>query len=119
MPRTKGKTKGRHKGTENLIPIKKGERRNPNGRPKGQRNYRTIYREVIKKIGESQKMTPEEIEDLIHKSGIVKAMKGDYSFHKDVLDRLHGKPPQGIGGMDEEGNFKEQNLTIEFVKVKK
>jgi hypothetical protein len=78
----------------NLKPMKKGETLNPNGRPKGQRNYATIYREAMIKIGSNMNMTPEEVEDLLHQSGITKAIKGDYQFYRDTLDRLHGKPVQ-------------------------
>lgn len=93
---TKEKAKGVG-GNGNLIPPVKGERRNPNGRPKGQRNYETIYREALIQIGKSQDKTPEEIEDLMHKSGLTKAIKGDYAFYRDVLDRLYGKPKSTVG----------------------
>lgn len=61
------------------------------GRPKGQRNYVTIYREALKKIADSQNMTPEEIETIMEEAGIRKAIKGDFQFWKDIRDRLHGK----------------------------
>lgn len=72
------------------------------GRPKGQRNYRTLYREALKKIGESQNKTAEEIETILHTSGLAKAMKGDYSFYKDTLDRIHG---QAVKPVDVQGNL--------------
>ena len=78
----------------NLKPWKKGECPNINGRPNGQRNYVTIYREALKKIGEAKNLTPEEVEDLLYSSGLSKALKGDYNFFRDTLDRLHGKPMQ-------------------------
>jgi len=92
-------------GNGNLIPPVKGERRNPNGRPKGQRNYATIYKEALIQIGKSQNMTPEQVEELMHKSGLSKAIKGDYAFYRDVLDRLYGKPKQSVGleGTGEDG----------------
>lgn len=71
-----------------------GQSGNPNGRPKGQRNYATIYREALKKIAESQNMTAEEIEELMVQSGLKKAIRGDYNFYRDTMDRLHGKPLQ-------------------------
>jgi len=77
-------------------PWKKGECPNPNGRPKGQRNYATIYWEAMKKIAANQNMTPEELEEVLHQSGITKAIKGDYAFYRDTLDRLHGKPTQPL-----------------------
>jgi hypothetical protein len=78
----------------NNEPWKKGECPNPNGRPKGQRNYATIYREALMKIAELNKITPEDLEDDIIKMAISKARKGDPIFYKDVMDRIHGKPVQ-------------------------
>jgi len=74
-------------------PWKKGDPSpNPSGRPNGQRNYATIYYEAIKKIGETRGMTPEEIEEEIERAGLIKALKGDFAFQKDIKDRIHGKP---------------------------
>jgi hypothetical protein len=81
--------KGKNKGHNNLIPCKKGETANPNGRPKGQRNYSTIYREALIRIGAAESKTPEELEDELLESGF-KMAKKDYRFYKDVLDRIHG-----------------------------
>ncbi len=92
----KPKNKGGNKGHDNLIPIKKGERLNPNGRPKGQRNYATIYREALIKLGELNNKTPDELEDEIISKGILNARSGDYAFYKDILDRLHGKAAQVV-----------------------
>lgn len=80
---------------KNLMPpMKKGETRNPNGRPAGQRNYATIYKEALRKIAETQNMTPEQLEEIMVQSGLKNAIKGDYKFYQDTLDRLHGKPKQ-------------------------
>lgn len=76
-----------------MIPWKKGDPSpNPKGRPKGQRNYLTIYRAALEKIATVNKMTPEEIEELMEQTGLLKAIQGDASFQKDIKDRLHGKP---------------------------
>jgi hypothetical protein len=64
------------------------------GRPKGQRNYKTIQREALMKIGESRNMTLEEVEQTIQEVGLLKAMKGDYNFYRDYMDREHGKVPE-------------------------
>lgn len=64
------------------------------GRPKGQRNYATIYREALIKIAEMEKLTPEAIEDDMIQMAVKKARKGDPIFYKDVMDRIHGKPVQ-------------------------
>lgn len=88
--------KGKNKGHANLIPIKKGETLNPNGRPKGQRNYATLYREALIKLAESVDMTGEELEDQIHQKALAMARKGDYRFYKDINDRLHGMAKQDV-----------------------
>jgi len=62
---------------------------NPNGRPKGQRNYATIYKEALIKLGTINGKTPEELETELIASGFAMAKK-DYRFYKDVLDRAHG-----------------------------
>lgn len=100
MEETKGKTTGH----ENLRPCKPGETHNPNGRPKGQRNYATIYREALRKIGETKDMTPEEVEDLLARSGLHKALKGDYKFYEDTMNRIHGKPKAAEGDLGSEEN---------------
>lgn len=75
-------------------PFAKGKCPNPSGRPKGQRNYATLYRIALQKIGEARDMTPEQVEEELHQSGLDKALKGDYAFYRDTLDRLHGRPAQ-------------------------
>ena len=61
------------------------------GRPKGQRNYKTIQREALLKIGQSRNMSLEEVEQTIQEVGLLKAMKGDYNFYRDYMDREFGK----------------------------
>ena len=77
-------------------PMKKGETINPKGRPKGQRNYATIYREALQKIAEVNQQSPDEVENILVQSGLKKALKGDFNFYRDTMDRLHGKPQQKI-----------------------
>ena len=66
------------------------------GRPKGQRNYATIYKAALKKIAEAKNMTSEEIEEMLVKTGLGKALEGDYKFYKDVQDRIHGQATQKV-----------------------
>jgi len=77
---------------KNLIPFVKGKSGNPNGRPVGQRNYATIYREAMIKLAKKNNSTPEALEDEMIANGAVLARKGNYQFYKDTLDRLHGTP---------------------------
>ena len=91
-----GENKGKNKGVKNLIPIKKGERLNPNGRPLGQKNYATLYREALIRLGELNNKEPDEIELEMIAKGLTSARSGDFRFYKDVLDRLHGAASSSI-----------------------
>lgn len=85
-------------------PWKPGQSGNPEGRPKGQRNYATIYREALIKLAEMNGMDAEQMETDILLKGLAGARKGDYRFYKDLLDRLHGQPVKKTELVDGEGN---------------
>lgn len=82
------------KRMKNLRPAwKKGEAGGGH-RPKGQKNYATLRAEAIIAIGKQNGKTPEEIEIMLHQKGIAEALKGDFRFYKDDLDRIHGQAIQ-------------------------
>ena len=91
---TKNSEKSRDKRLDNLKPFEKGKSGNPEGKKKGTRNFKTIYREALKKIADLNDLTPEELEDDIVAKAVTAARKGDYRFYKDTLDRLHGSATQ-------------------------
>ena len=86
---------------KNLIPAKKGEVRNPNGRPKGALNRSTIARkwlEVNQSLknpltGENETMSQE---DLMTLALIKKAREGDVSAYKALMDSGYGAPLQQV-----------------------
>ena len=82
------------------------------GRPKGQRNYATIYREALIKLATMNDMAPEEMETDILLKGLASARKGDYRFWKDLHDRLHGQATQKTDVTS--GGEKIQSNTIIF-----
>lgn len=92
MAKSTAKSTNRKSGLKE--PWKKGQSGNPKGYKKGQRNYKTLYREALVKIAETQGITPEEVENLMHVAGIKQAMKGNFSFYKEINDRIHGKVEQ-------------------------
>ena len=102
--------KGNNKGWDNLIPCKPGQTANPNGRPKGQRNFATIYREAIEKIAKSKDITADEFEIQLVEQAIRKGFNGDTRFYTDTLDRIHGKAVQKTQLQDDEGNTVQQVL---------
>jgi len=73
---------------------KKGESGNPAGRPKGSKNYRILFREAYVAIAKDLRLgkDPDALLVEILKRGIKEALKGNYSFYKDIMDRLYGKP---------------------------
>ena len=85
----------------NLIPAKKGEVRNPKGRPVGSMNRSTI----VKKWIEFQRAVNNEItgktENLtvaeeITLQQIAKALKGDTMAFKELMDSAYGKNPDTL-----------------------
>lgn len=83
----------------NLIPAKKGEVRNPNGRGKGVQNSKTRLLRLLELVqkkrnpitGEEEEFTVLELMDM---QMISKALKGDQRAYEAIVDRLEGKPKQ-------------------------
>lgn len=103
---------------ENIIPPKKGEVRNPNGKPKGTKNRSTIARKWLETMqdaknpitGELEKLTQE---DLITLAMINKARKGDVNAYKQLMDSGFGMPTQQIDVTTENPIFNGINLDVE------
>lgn len=77
---------------ENLIPIKKGEVRNPNGRPKGSRNKSVIFKELLNSEGKDG-LTKEQV--LIKKLYNL-ATQGDLKAIQTIFDGAFGKDKQVV-----------------------
>jgi capsid portal protein len=101
----------------NLIPAKKGEVRNPTGRPKGTRNRSTIVREWLE-VQQSVKnpITGEqevlEQQDIMTLALIKKAREGDVNAFRELMDSAHGKQTNQI-----EGSMHLTGLKVEVVDV--
>lgn len=93
--------KGRNKGYDNLIPIKKGEVRNPNGRPK----KKLCIPDLLNKVGSEKcpdqylklinKIYP-DIKEISHKEALQRlayyyAFKGQSWAFNYIADRTEGK----------------------------
>lgn len=92
----KSTDKSTDKRLENLKPAwKEGDPSpNPSGRPKGLRNYATVYAEAMMILADKNATTPEKLEAEMVANAAVLARKGDYRFYKDFMDRLHGQATQ-------------------------
>lgn len=66
------------------------------GRPQGSLDFKTKFYKVIDKLAKQNNITPEEVEEQLLLVGYKKAKDGDYSFYRDLHDRLYGKAPQTI-----------------------
>lgn len=68
--------------------FKPGESGNPKGRPKGTSIQAIIRRIVSENEG--------EIAEALVKTAIKNALKGDYRFWKEILERVDGKVPEAL-----------------------
>jgi hypothetical protein len=86
---------------QNLIPAKKGEVRNPNGKPKGIPNTKTRLQRLLALTqdmtnpvtGVKEGFTVAEQMDLAQ---IIAARKGDTRAYNAIVDRLEGKAAQSM-----------------------
>lgn len=90
----------------NLIPAKKGEIRNPNGRPKGVPNTKTRLKRLLLLMSAAENPATGEVEQFTQAEQmdiamIRQAKQGDVKAYTALLDRLEGRvanaePPNNI-----------------------
>jgi hypothetical protein len=103
---------------ENLIPPKKGEVRNPKGKPKGTLNRATIAKKWLKAMesavnpitGKDERLTQS---DIITLAQIKKARKGDTHAYKALMDSGFGLPKQEIEQTNK-GVIQFENVSKQF-----
>jgi hypothetical protein len=83
----------------NLIPAKRGEVRNPNGRTKGVPNNKTRIRRLLEMTSSELNPITNMINDLtlaeqLDLVQIKKALNGDTRAYIAIMDRFDGKPIQ-------------------------
>jgi hypothetical protein len=76
--------------------FKKGKSGNPNGRPKGARNYNTLFKIAMKEIKSNKDLKIKDPEVELIKRSIIEGLKGNYPHHRDIMDRRFGKPKETI-----------------------
>lgn len=77
------------------------------GRPLGRKNFDTLFEEAIAKIVKEKKLPIANPEMEIVVKAVVEALKGNYAYFRDIMDRRYGKPTQPIDMM---ANLKTENL---------
>ncbi len=93
------------------VPFQKGDdpRRNLEGRPKGSNNFETDFDEAVDEIAKENGMTRSEARKLLLKVAFKNAKEGNYSFYKDIHDRIYGQAQQKIENTG--------NIAIQFADV--
>jgi hypothetical protein len=94
---------------------KPGQSGNPAGRPKGSKNFTTLFRKAVKEVAKKLELgeDPDSVEIEIIKRGIREALDGKYPFYKDIFDRLYGKPTENIDLKSSETTY---NFFINIIK---
>jgi len=79
-------------------PFKPGQSGNPLGRPKGSKNFSTLFEEAAKEVAEALNLgkKPDAVLIELVKRGIREGLTGNFDFFKDLIDRLYGKPKEPI-----------------------
>ncbi len=87
-----------NKQTERPWLWKPGQSGNPAGRPKGAKNFTTLFEKAVKEVAKKLELgeDPDSVEVEIIKRGIKEALAGKYQFYKDIFDRIYGQPRQNI-----------------------
>lgn len=80
---------------EDLIPYKKGQSGNPNGRPKGSKNRSTIVKELLALLTKHENPITGNEEWLTNEhhmtiSILQKAIKGDVNAYKELMNSAYG-----------------------------
>lgn len=89
----------------------KPENANRKGKPKGARNRQTIYREHLEKVGKAGKV----VDDLVL-AAIEKALTGDITALKELMDSGYGKVPDKAMVAEVPLEDLERDVTDEAIK---
>jgi len=93
--------------SKNLKPFKKGQSGNPHGRPRKDRSITQALRELGTQIADitvgGKKNTTKTFDELVALGMHLKAIKGDASMAREIIDRLEGKVPQAIEATGKDG----------------
>lgn len=96
-------------GIKQDTKFKPGQSGNPAGRPKGSNNFETDFDEAVDEIAKENGMTRSEARKLLLKVAFKNAKEGNYSFYKDIHDRIYGQAQQKIENTG--------NIAIQFAEV--
>jgi hypothetical protein len=76
---------------------------NPNGYTKGVRNFNTDFDEVVEEIAQENNITVSQARKRLLKVAYKQANDGVFQYHKDIHDRVYGKPKETHELMGKDG----------------
>jgi len=88
--------------TERLVKLRKvgfqkGDLRiNRTGRPVGSKNFSSLFDVALKKLVQQKKLSMKDPETQMVLTAVLKALEGNYSYFRDLMDRKYGKPKESI-----------------------
>ena len=83
------------------------------GRPQGSRDFATDFDEAVDEIAKDNGITKSDARKILFKVAYKNAKEGNYSFYKDIHDRLYGQATQKN---ELNGNLNVTGLTINVRK---
>lgn len=93
------------------------------GRPAGTRDFATDFDEVVRDIAKENNLTVSDVRKVLLKQAYKQAKDGNYSFYKDIHDRVYGQAKQPVehsGGVvlfaDKETKNAVDTLIEDFIK---
>ena len=103
---------GKHPNSlKNLIPVKPGEVRNPKGRPVGLISFTKLFNKILAEETEAGKT----IADVIVARMIKQALEGNFKQQNMIIERIDGKVPFRIAGVEGNDLFASTHDTIEKI----
>lgn len=66
------------------------------GRKSGSKNFDTIFEAAIRKIVEEKKINLDDPEREMVVKAVIEALKGNFSYFRDLMDRKYGKATENI-----------------------
>jgi hypothetical protein len=83
---------------------------NKEGRPDNPWTWRELFLKIA-----AEKKGQQTRKEIAAEAQWKKMESGDTKAFEKIAERMEGKAPQPIGSLDEDGEFKEQNLTVRLV----
>lgn len=92
----KTEKKQKRRGAPPEYLFKPGQSGNPKGRPRGSKNFDTLFKKAIRKIAKEKKLPVKDPEVEMVVRAVIEALEGNYSFFKDLMDRRYGTPKGSV-----------------------